>query len=126
MSNQALVDPDNVVRAPTSQGTSARYRTITRRYRAILYDMHMDPNNVDSSGSRNKTCDPVSATKLPIMKQFDLQRGLLRAYCRTNRRSIKSSVVAFWESLERSTPYSELPDGSFLGNPETEPEIQAH
>lgn len=94
-------------------------------YIAVLEEMEIDPNEIDTSENRNKDADPIVAAKKLIMlrcgPKMEGKQGLM---AQSTGGAIKSAVVNFWKPYGFTTKFGENPDGTFHVNPGTAPALQ--
>ena len=96
-------------------------------YEKTLSDMEIDPNCIDTSETRDRSKDPVSAALKLILKRCspeNKEKGHEGLSAAASGTACKSAVVAFWRSYGYFSDYTEHPDGSFSGNPGTCRELQ--
>ena len=125
--NSAPMDEDvaeaiKIVRAPAARATGKRYEVPIRMCEEILREMKIDPENIDTSGQRDRSKDPVAAGLKLILRRCspkDEGRGYEGLSASATGTACKSAVVAFWRLYGYFSNFTEYPDGSFSGNPGT-------
>lgn len=121
----ALEAAERIVKTPATKSTARRYKKLTEMYAAVLNQMGVIPQHVDSSGSRDRKRDPVSAALKLIMNRCGpKEEGYEGLSAAGTGSACKSAIVAFWRTFGRFGNFEETADGGFRGNPGRCPSIQ--
>jgi len=122
--NPTVTIAHEIVGNPGATSTANRYDKNTRMYLEILGSMSLDPNNMDTSGTRDKSNDAVAAGLQLIMQRCGPRaKGYEGLSATATGEACKSAIVYFWRSKRINTQYTESPDGSYSGNPGTSPAL---